>query len=295
MEADGVFAGGGVKAFAFIGALRALEEAGVNLTRVAGTSAGALTAALYMAGYRSDELERTMETFEPSDILEHRKFFSLSPRVLKWVSLYRYLGLYRGDKFEAWLTDLLQKKGVRTFADLPKGSLRMVASDLSYGEFFILPDDLPRYGKSADQFSVAKAVRMSCSLPFLFEPVRLKGGSKYESVIVDGAVLSNFPIWLFSKRDKKEKRPIIGFQLSASNEPLPERKIDNGLEMVPSILQTMQSAHDRQYIAKHEAESIVFIPVKDVSVTDFQLDTKERQELIKLGERKTNEFLSRWP
>ena len=60
----------------------------------------------------------------------------------------------------------------------------------------VLPDDLEKYGVSPDSFPVARALRMSCGIPFFFEPVRLKIGSG-DTIVVDGGVLSNFPMWIF--------------------------------------------------------------------------------------------------
>ena len=58
LKADGVFEGGGVLGIAFLGALRCCEEIGLRWDELAGTSAGAITAALLAADYTVDELER---------------------------------------------------------------------------------------------------------------------------------------------------------------------------------------------------------------------------------------------
>ena len=60
----------------------------------------------------------------------------------------------------------------------------------------ILPDDISRYGIDPMEFEIAKAVRMSISIPLYFKPIKFS----YEngcSFIVDGGILSNFPIWIF--------------------------------------------------------------------------------------------------
>ena len=57
LKFDGVFEGGGVKGIALIGALKRLEEENVVFSRVAGTSAGAITASLVAAGYKVDEVK----------------------------------------------------------------------------------------------------------------------------------------------------------------------------------------------------------------------------------------------
>jgi len=60
MIIDLVFSGGGVKAIAFIGVVEALEERGIKVRRIAGTSAGALVGALLSAGYKSEELKKML-------------------------------------------------------------------------------------------------------------------------------------------------------------------------------------------------------------------------------------------
>ncbi|HEY8343112.1 MAG TPA: patatin-like phospholipase family protein, partial [Calditerricola sp.] len=60
----------------------------------------------------------------------------------------------------------------------------------------VLPDDLPEYGIDPQRFPIARAVRMSGSLPFYFDPVVLTVGRR-RTLFVDGGLLSNFPVWLF--------------------------------------------------------------------------------------------------
>ena len=97
-----------------------------------------------------------------------------------------------------------------------KYRLHVITSDITSGRMAILPDELPDYedkdGKpfDKDSFPIVKAVRMSMSYPFLFTPVTLyKGGKPY--YMVDGGLLSNFPIWLFDSPNPK--RPTWGFRL----------------------------------------------------------------------------------
>ena len=52
------------------------------------------------------------------------------------------MGLYKGDIFEEWLTKLWRTKGIRTFADIPEGYLKVVVSDVSLGKLIVIPDDL---------------------------------------------------------------------------------------------------------------------------------------------------------
>lgn len=295
MKVDGVFAGGGVKAFAFLGALQVMEEKGYEFAHVAGTSAGAIVASLIKAGYTSKELYELLQDLNVEMFKDKRRTLLPTP-IAKWLYLYFRLGLYRGDELEQWLKDALKQKGVETFADLPKHSLRIVASDLTKGNILVLPDDLKEYGIIPEKFSVARAVRMSCSIPFFFEPVKIydraeKGRACY---IVDGGVLSNFPMWLFSDKKKKMKRPVIGFQLKPEGRDISQHQINNAVSLFKALFETMSSAHDSRYISKKHAQNIVFIPIETISSTDFQLTDEQKRKLVELGREETINFLSKW-
>ncbi|MFC4324014.1 patatin-like phospholipase family protein [Litchfieldia salsa] len=289
---DGVFSGGGIKGFALIGAYEALEQKGIGFKRVAGTSAGAIISALIMAGYKSKEIAQIMGAVELSYFLDERKTLIPIP-FAKWLFLYKRLGLYRGDALEHWLEAILSARGVATFGDLPTGSLRLIASDLTTGTLIVLPDDLQKYGINPDSFSVARAVRMSCSLPYFFEPVKLRPPTGY-SLIVDGGVLSNFPIWLFDNGTSRQERPVLGIKLSANTNKQPVNKIDNAITLFSSLFETMMTAHDLRYISRKHEKNIVFIPVEGGITTEFSLGEKQREALIQQGKEKTEQFLKTW-
>ncbi|RSL34548.1 hypothetical protein D7Z54_05245 [Salibacterium salarium] len=291
MKIDGVFAGGGVKAFSFIGALDAVEKKGYDFERTAGTSAGALMAALIQAGYKSEELKSIFMPLTGDDVLDETWFTERFPW-LSWISVYWRLGLYKGDKLEKWIHHLLADKNIYTFRDLPKGSLKIIASDLTAGRLLILPDDLPKYGVDPDRFPVALAVKMSCTLPYIFQPVKWRTVNKKYNLIVDGGILSNFPLWLF--RDAETgmcRRPVIGFQLSPALQDSPPPKIKNAVKLYQSLFDTMRRAHDLRYVSKNEAKNIVFIPVEKIKSTQFDLNVEQKEELIKMGHHETELFL----
>jgi NTE family protein len=292
MYIDAVFSGGGIKGFALIGAYEAIEQKGIQLKRVAGTSAGAIISALIVAGYKSSEIAQIVGAVKLSDFLDERKALIPIP-FAKWLFLYKRLGLYRGDALEKWLQEILSARGISTFGDLPPGSLRLVASDLTTGTLIVLPEDLRKYGINPDTFSVARAVRMSCSLPYFFEPVKLRPPTGC-SLIVDGGVLSNFPIWLFDNGTSRQDRPVLGIKLSANTNKQPVNKIDNAITLFSSLFETMMKAHDLRYISRKREKNIVFIPVEGGLTTEFGIGEPQKEALIKQGREKTEQFLRTW-
>lgn len=291
IEIDGVFAGGGVKGFAYVGAIEELERENIHFKRVAGTSAGAIVAAFIAAGINSKEMRSYLGELDRKLIRDEQKIVQKLP-FLKWLRLYKKLGLYKGASLERWLESKLAQKGIFTFADLEPGVLKIVASDLTNGEIVVLPDDLKKFGIDENHFSVAKAIRMSCSLPFFYEPVCLSGNGR-KALIVDGGVLSNFPIWLFQQ--SISDRPVIGFQLTSGNKIMANGEINNGVQLVEALFKTMKDAHDRRYIEKQLAKQIIFLPVDElVSTLDDQIDEAMVEKLINIGQERTRSYLMQW-
>lgn len=290
MNIDGVFSGGGIKGFALIGACEEIEKRGLHFVRLAGTSAGSIVAALLAAGYSSKEIFQLLEELDLTKLLDARK--SCIP-FAKWLFVYFKLGLYKGYELEMWIRNKLEAKGVRTFADLPPQTLRVIASDISNGQMVVLPDDLVRYGIDSKSFSIAKAVRMSCSIPYFFEPVKLRSENG-ANILVDGGVLSNFPIWLFDQEEQLNVRPVLGIKLSPNQYYHEKHDINNAVHLFAALFETMKDAHDARYISKRHAKNIIFIPTEGVLSVEFQLTNEKKEELFQLGKQYAMQFLKSW-
>lgn len=290
MEIDGVFSGGGMKAIAFVGALEVIEREGITFKKIAGTSAGAIIGALLSAGYKSKEINDILTQVNFKEFLDRPKSRIPIP-FISWLSFYWRLGMYKGYTFEKWMENLLKKKGIKTFNDIEEGSLKIIASDLTRGKIVVLPDDLDGYGLNARTFPIAKAVRMSAGIPYFFEPTKMYDGYGIKSIVVDGAVLSNFPIWLFNE---ERKRPIIGFKLSPKIENIPPNIINNAFDMFPALFETMLMAHDSRYISKKIADQIIFIPIHTIKTTDFNISKKDKDLLLQEGKARAEAFIEKW-
>ncbi len=291
MLVDGVFSGGGIKGFALVGALQVLEENDIYFERVAGTSAGAILACFLAAGYTAHEIEELLDELDVATFLDPPKtFFSLP--FMKWINIYFRMGIYQGRALENWFYEKLSDKDIYTFDDLKEGSLKLIASDLTNGKMMVLPDDLDEYGIDPGSFLVSKALRMSCGVPFFFQPVRLR--AKGDSIVVDGGVLSNFPIWLYDDEYGKRIRPVIGLKLSQSQEEMKPFKIENGFNLFEALFSTMKNAHDDRYISRKHEKHIIFIPVENYNATQFELDQEMKETLMNIGRSRTTQFLKKW-
>ncbi|MGE5702207.1 MAG: patatin-like phospholipase family protein [Clostridia bacterium] len=291
MQADAVFEGGGVKAIAFIGAVEEMEARGYKWEQLAGTSAGSLVAALLAAGYRSDELKPIFLKLNYLQFVQNRGL-SRIPLIGPSCRLLFKLGLHASDELERFIEQLLQKKGIRTFGELPAGKLRIIASDITDGKMLVLPDDIAPFGIDPAAFSIAKAVRMSCSIPYFFQPVILKKGNTIH-YIVDGGALSNYPIWLFDV-DGIPRWPTFGFRFSEQG-PNPELLKRKGvIAYSKAIITTLLSAQEQIYVKTANAVRTIFIPTLQTKITHFSINEEEKQALYESGKQAVRRFFSTW-
>ena len=137
----------------------------------------------------------------------------------KLLSLLFSLGVYNNRYLEKWMEQVLSERGIRTFGDLHRRGRRLIipVSDLSMRRLLIFPDDLSLLGLNPETFSVARAVLASSSIPVFFEPVSLRDARGREHLLVDGGLLSNFPIWAM-EAEEDPNCPTFGFQFLDWNE-----------------------------------------------------------------------------
>jgi NTE family protein len=208
MKVNGVFEGGGVRGVALAGAAAATLDAGYEFDQVVGTSAGSLVASLLAAGFDADDLAKSICETEWPDLLRP-VLGARIPGVGRHFALLTRRGIYKSSRLEQVWGGLLRERGVVTFGDLRPGSLGVIATDLTHSRGIVLPDDLRPYGYDPNLYPVARAVRMSAAVPFLFTPVPLTDRTNGDRVMLaDGAMAANFPAGVVAK-----DRPVLGFRL----------------------------------------------------------------------------------
>lgn len=152
-----VLSGGGARGFAHIGVLQALEEAGLEVGAVAGTSMGAVLGAFCAAGYDAEALYEIADDLSWHDVID--------------VSL--QAGLMKGEKLEAFLGEHLPDR----FEELRR-PLAVTTTDVETGEEKVLLSG-----------PLLPALRASACLPGAFEPVQHMGRT-----LADGGIVNNLPV-----------------------------------------------------------------------------------------------------
>lgn len=301
-----VFEGGGVRGIGHVGAVCRMEQAGWQFADTAGSSAGAIVAALLAAGYTGKELKRELETLDyqklkGKDLPDH---FGI---VGKSLSLFLSLGIYNTDELEDWIDDLLDRKGIRRFQDVERAGrrLKITASDLTEKRLLILPDDLAEFTMEPGEFCIAPAVRMSVSIPVFFEPVRWKDRSGKEHLVVDGGLLSNFPLWLLDGGSRPFDVPVFGFRFQDEGKPCRSLSCQAEPDLagyLKSIVSTSLDAIDRSHVSKGDFERTIRIPAAvgegekrhKISSVDFGISPEESRALFENGWSAADRFLRTW-
>jgi NTE family protein len=204
-------------------------------------------------------------------------------------------GLYQGDRIEEWIHGLFQKKGKTKFGDMMQegGSrLKIIASDITKKEIVILPDDLPKYGIDPMNFEISKAVRMSISIPLFFTPVVIRYG-KCESYIVDGGVLSNFPVWIFDVNGTP-RWPTFGFRLVDTSASRCSAGKADLLSYAFDVLGAMIDEDQSIFMRDKDSVRTILIPTPGVRTTDFDLSPMDAFRLYQSGYESCQRFLKQW-
>lgn len=223
-----VFEGGGVLGIAYLGALQYLSEHELltEVSRVAGTSAGAITACLMSMALPFDQMKAMTDSlaFEKIPGTEENTFLADLPAPLRKTlgdlfddvecvfRLIKNFGWYSSDYFYQWIKEQIasqfdqnKKQPPYTFADFHNPEIHLdqrlfhdlyiVGTDLSYRQSKVFCVE------STPLMEVAEAVRISMSIPLFFEAVPLNEHAQIRDsaarLFCDGGVMWNYPIALF--------------------------------------------------------------------------------------------------
>jgi NTE family protein len=311
-----VFQGGGVKGIAYVGALQTLQANDLlrTIENVAGTSAGAITAALVAVGATAEEMHTILGGTDFASFMDGRGGF-----IGDTVRLVREFGIYKGDEFEQWCRQQIGKLTTRVTGtaqpDLTFAQLSALAAKdpANFRHLYVVSTNLSR--QTPEVFSTQtrpnvplwQAVRMSMSIPLFFEAFKFDG-----DVYVDGGVSWNYPIDLF---DGLMRQPVIGkpsvpaevgvcpetlgFSLGTKEQIEHQERFGTppplsitGLESyTKALFSFMLDAANQLRLDPDSMKRTVFIDNANVSTTDFTLSDALKQQLVDNGVLATSEWL----
>ncbi len=276
-----VLSGGGAKGVAHVGVLRMLEEAGVRVDYIGGTSMGAIVAALYSVGYSVDDLDSIIRVLDMSKMVageiprENLTYFektfegnTFASVPVKGLQIGLPQGLSDGQAVIDAFTELTRAyPGEQDFDKLPI-PLVIMATDIETGESI-------EFHKG----SLPLVMRASSSFPSLFSPIEIDG-----RLLVDGGVMNNFPV---QEVINMGADVIIGVSVEDGlygKEDL--TSMTSIIEQITSFKMVEKSDEQKQLV-----DIYIKPDISDYSVMSFD----KAPELLKLGEEEGfkyfNEFL----
>jgi NTE family protein len=314
-----VFEGGGVKGIAYAGALEVLEQQNIlpDIRRVAGTSAGAITAALVALGATSREVAEIVGG------THFRDFMDDSFGVIRDMDrLIEHYGWFKGDAFADWMRKqilVLCGDGEITFAKL-EAQVRQPGSQRR--ELFVVGTNLTLQmpmvysAETTPDLPVWQAARISMSIPLFFASV-----FQDRQVLVDGGVTWNYPLDLFDDRkyvaagDPWVPAPVdyptgydanhifnkqtLGFRVDTQDEikaekeawRLPPAQIDDFVDYLKVLVGYMGDMANKLHLHTNDWHRTVAIDAAGVRTTDFDLPDARVTLLTDNGRAGATEYL----
>lgn len=178
-----VFSGGGIRGMAHLGVLKALETFHIPFHMMSGTSAGAMVAAFYSAGYKADEIKNIVKT---------NSFFSV-----------KHLLFGKAGLFDMGLFDTAFKKY------FPHNTIEQLPTPIHIAATDIINCKTIYFNKG----DLSLALQASSCVPLVFQPIKYM-----DKVLVDGAISNNLPLEPLVSQCNK----IIGVHVNAMSKKMSE-------------------------------------------------------------------------
>lgn len=307
-----VFEGAGIRGIAYAGVIEQLEELQIidEIEKVGGTSAGAITALMLTLGYDADEIYQTISQTKFHKFNDGKfAFFGGFHRIKK-----KY-GWYRGDKFLKWVEQIIERKtgnSETTFKDLHEQGykdLYVTATCLNKQKLLVFSVETYPLMKLKD------AVRISMSIPLYFEAIFIdKNGYVYEKqddtmsldLVVDGGILSNYPITIFDEITKDSlgneiripNKKTIGVRMDSDDQIMKDEALEG---LAPIEIDGIKSYIEAFYVIVLENLNRNNLIVQDwkrtISVSSVgisprikKIDESVKKKLMESGKKSTMEY-----
>lgn len=215
-----VLSGSGTRYPVFAGAIKKLLHEGYEIEEVCGTSGGAIVAAALGAGYNPSN--PAISIINLMDLL----YQSMPGPLLdpNWFP-YKTRGIFKGNK----ILREFKKHFPKRFCDT-KIPVNIVTFNMNTGKHVIWNN------KSAGNVSLPVCVRASMSLPFIFNPVKIKN-----DLHIDGGVAANFPLDVFGTG-----KDVIGLRFDSAGPRY--KKIENKIDLINATVDGMMNATMNEHI-----------------------------------------------
>lgn len=263
--------GGGIKAAAHIGAIKALEEENIKFDCVSGASSGSIVATMYALGYTSDEMWKMFKNYAPKiKYFEWKRIFQLLSGLICKRRI-KIDGLNSGKVIENIIGEICEKSKIKNINQI-KMPLLIPMVGLQNGTVYIASSKQCRISlfdntKYITDIPIGKAVRASCSFPVVFSPCEYDGIQ-----LIDGGTRENLP-WKELKKIGADEVWGIGFDTIFQKNDCCDNIID-----VAERAMSLQGRELANY-EKSGIDKMITINLKKVSL----LDSSKADKLYLIG------------
>ena len=268
-----LFGGGAIRGLAYVGAIRAMEELGVEYDIIGGSSVGSIIAALIAVGYKSYEIENIFMKVN-FDLFKDLHFGIGKP-----------FALSKGEIFMDWLNELLKNKVEGAlqkriiFRDIQK-PLVIITTDIKHFK-------TQEFSKMATpDFEVAQAIKISSSMPGLMAPFKYD-----DKELVDGDLQKAAPMWKLSEQFNSSQSRILEYRLEGDyNED--EKNPVSFINTIYSCVTEVAAEFITDVYGANDRYDCIKINTGDVFFADFNLDKDSRRKIIDLGYEQTMRYFT---
>lgn len=272
--------GGGIKAAAHIGALKAFEEEKIKFDCVSGASSGSIIATMYALGYSSDEMWKLFKKYYKK--IKYVEWKQVIKMILGLIFTRRLVidGLNSGKVIEKIINEICKKSYVENINEI-KMPLMISMVDLQKGTVYIASSQEKRKvlqdnTKYISDIPIATAVRASCSFPVVFSPCKFDGLQ-----LIDGGTRENLP-WKGLKEYEADEVYGIAFDTILEKNQCCKNMIE-----VAARAMELQGRELANY-EKEGIDHLITICLKKVAL----LDSSQIDELYKMGYEETKKQLN---
>lgn len=272
--------GGGIKAAAHIGALKAFEEEKIKFDCVSGASSGSIIATMYALGYSSDEMWKLFKKYYKK--IKYVEWKQVIKMILGLIFTRRLVidGLNSGKVIEKIINEICKKSYVENINEI-KMPLMISMVDLQKGTVYIASSQEKRKvlqdnTKYISDIPIATAVRASCSFPVVFSPCKFDGLQ-----LIDGGTRENLP-WKGLKEYGADEVYGIAFDTILEKNQCCKNMIE-----VAARAMELQGRELANY-EKEGIDHLITICLKKVAL----LDSNQIDELYKMGYEETKKQLN---
>ncbi len=272
--------GGGIKAAAHIGALKAFEEEKIKFDCVSGASSGSIIATMYALGYSSDEMWKLFKKYYKK--IKYVEWKQVIKMILGLIFTRRLVidGLNSGKVIEKIINEICKKSHVKNINEI-KMTLMISMVDLQKGTVYIASSQEKRKVlqdniKYISDIPIATAVRASCSFPVVFSPCKFDGLQ-----LIDGGTRENLP-WKGLKEYGADEVYGIAFDTILEKNQCCKNMIE-----VAARAMELQGRELANY-EKEGIDHLITICLKKVAL----LDSSQIDVLYKMGYEETKKQLN---